>query len=125
MTSRPGELLSFRLGVDTPGRWLSLNMSAGSADFSGCKILGFACKLDAPATTTFRVCLRSGGEEGHRDAFFPKTVVAYPKTALHLDVIEIEENPDIRTKAPWRELVMFFPRETAEIHLRDFRLIVI
>lgn len=125
VTSRPGEMMSFRLGIDQPGRWLSLNMSAGSADFSACKIVGFACKLDAPVTTTFRVCLRSGGEGGHVDAFFPKTVVAYPKTALHLDVMEIEENPDIRVKAPWRELVMFFPREATEINMRDFRLIVI
>ena len=123
--SHPGELMKFRLQVDQPGRWLSLNMGVGSADFSDCKIVGFACKMDAPVTTAFRVCLRSGGEDGHRDAFFPKTVVAYPKTALHLDVMEIEANPDIRVKAPWRELVIFFPRENCEINMRDFRLIVI
>jgi hypothetical protein len=123
--SRPGELMKFKLRVETPGRWLTLNMGVGSADFSDCKIVGFACKLDAPVTATFRVCLRSGGEDGHRDVFFPKTVVAYPRTALHLDVIEIESNTDIRVKAPWRELVIFFEREGGEINLRDFRLIVI
>jgi hypothetical protein len=123
--SRPGELMTFKLGVDKPGRWLTLNMGVGAADLSACKIVGFACKLDAPVTTSFRVCLRSGGEGGHKDVFFPKTVVAYPKTALHLDVMEIESNADIRVQAPWRELVIFFPRESCEINLRDFRLIII
>ena len=41
--SRPGELMKFRLAVDRPGRWLTLNMSVGTADLSGCKIVGFAC----------------------------------------------------------------------------------
>ena len=125
VTSHQGALMTMRMGVDTPGRWLTLNMTAGSADLSACKIVGFACKLDAPVTTTFRICLRCGDGGGHKDAFFPKTVVAYPKTALHLDVMEIEANPDIRVSAPWREIVMFFPRESAEITLRDFRFIVI
>lgn len=123
--SRVGDLMSFRLGADRPGRWLTLNMGVGSADLSGCKIVGFACKLDAPATTTFRVCFRSGNEGGHRDVFFPKSVVAYPKTALHLDVLEIEANTDIALQAPWREMVIFFARETTKINLRDFRLFVI
>ena len=104
---------------------MTLNLGVGSADFAGSKIIGFACKLDAPATTTFRVCLRSGGEAGHKDVFFQKIVVAYPTTALHLDVLEIGANPDIRPNAAWRELVIFFPRETAETHLRDFRFFVI
>lgn len=123
--SRPGELMKFRLGVDRPGRWLTLNMSVGTADLSGCKIVGFACKLDSPTTTTFRVCLRSGGDGGHRDVFFKKSVVSYPKTALHLDVLDLDETPEVPAKAAWREIVIFFQRETSEINLRDFRLIVI
>ena len=123
--SRPGELMSFKIAVERPGRWMTLNMGIGSADLSACKIVGFACKLDAPATTTFRVCIRSGGEGGHKDVFFPKAVVAYPKTALHLDVMEIADYPDIGIRAPWREMVIFFQRETTHINLRDFRLIVI
>jgi hypothetical protein len=123
--SHPGELMKFRLVVDRPGRWLTLNMSVGSADLSGCKIIGFACKLDSPTTTTFRVCMRSGGDGGHKDVFFKKSVVSYPKTALHLDVLELEDTPEISPKAPWREIVIFFQREPSEINLRDFRLIVI
>jgi hypothetical protein len=123
--SRPGALMTFRLDVDKPGRWLALNMRVGAANFSGYKIIGFAAKLDAPRTTTFRVCLRSGTESGHTDVFFKKTMVAYPKTALHLDVLDLEETPEILTKAPWREIVFFLRCEPSEINLRDFRLIVI
>jgi hypothetical protein len=123
--SHPGELMTFRLAVDRPGRWLTLNMSVGSVDFTGCKIIGFACKLDSSTTTTFRVCLRSGRDGGHNDVFFKKSVVSYPKTALHLDVLELDDTPEISARAPWREIVIFFQREPSEINLRDFRLIVI
>ena len=123
--SRPGELMTIRLGADRPGRWLTLNLGIGGADFSGCKIVGFACKSDAPMTSTFRVSVRSGTAEGHRDDFFPKTVVSYPKTALHLDVLDLEANPAFPARAPWRELVVFFEVATAEIALRDFRFIAI
>ena len=125
VASLPGELMTIRLGVDRPGRWLSLNLGIGGADLSGCKIVGFACKSDAPVTATCRVSLRSGTADGHRDAFFPKTVVSYPRTSLHLDVLELEGNPDIPARAPWRELVIFFEIATAEIALRDFRFIAI
>ena len=108
-----------------PGRWLSLNLGIGAADMSGCKIMGFACKSDALATTTSRVCVRTGVEGGHRDVFFPKTVVSYPKTSLHLDVLEMDANPDIVPRAPWRELVIFFEIASAEITLRDFRFFAI
>ncbi len=123
--SHPGDLMTIRIGVDKPGRWLTLNMGVGGADFSVCKIIGFACKSDAPVTATCRVCLRSGIEGGHHDAFFAKTLVSYPKTSLHLDVLELDTNPDIPARASWRELVIFFEPVSQEIVLRDFRLIVI
>ena len=123
--SRPGELMDFRLKVDRPGAWLTLNMGVGSASFAACKIVGFACRLEAAAPATFRVCLRSGEAAGFRDVFFAKTVVAGPQTAVHLDVLEIATNPDILPDAVWRELVLFFPPHSCEINLRDFRLIVI
>ena len=125
IASHPGELMTMRLGVDRPGRWLTLNMGVGGADFSACKIIGFAARTDAPVTTTCKVCIRSGVEGGHRDVFFPKALVCYPKTALHLDVMELEANPDIPPRAPWRELVIFFEIASVEINFRDFRLIVI
>ncbi len=125
VASRPGELMDIKLVVDRPGRWLSLNFGIGGADFSGCKIVGFACKSEAPVTTTYRVSIRSGTDAGHRDAFFPKQIVSYPKTALHLDVLDLEASPGIPARAPWRELVIFFDRASAEIKLRDFRFFVI
>ena len=123
--SRPGDLMTMRFQVDRPGRWLTLNLGIGGADLSACKIIGFVCKSDAPMTATCRVSVRSGVEGGHRDAFFVKTMVSYPTTSLHLDVLELEGHPDIPTRAPWREVVMFFEVATSEIALRDFRLIVI
>jgi len=123
--SRPGSLMTMRFGVDKPGRWLSLNMGLGSADLTDAQILGFAARLDAPVTTTARICIRSGVEGGHRDVFFAKTLVAYPKTSLHLDVMELDKQPDIPRQAPWRELIIFFSRENAEITLHDFRPIFV
>lgn len=125
VTSTPGEMMTARLGVDRPGRWLTLNLGIGTADLSGCSIIGFACKSDAAATTTSRVCLRRGVEGGHRDAFFAKTLVSYPKTALHLDVLDLAANPELVAPAPWRELVIFFEIASAEICLRDFRFFAI
>lgn len=121
----PVDLMTIRIGVDQPGRWLTLNMGVGGADISGCKIIGFACKSDAPVTATCKVSLRSGIDGGHHDAFFAKTLVSYPKTSLHLDVLELDANPDIPARAPWRELVIFFEPVSQEIVLRDFRLIMI
>ena len=123
--SRPGELMTFRLQVDRPGNWMTLNMGVGGASFAGCKVVGFACRLEATEATTFNVCLRSGDAAGHRDVYFPKTVVAGQDTSIHLDVIEIGTNPGILPEAGWRELMFFFPGESCEITLRDLRLIVI
>ena len=118
-------MMTIRLGVEQPGRWLTLNLAIGTADLSGCSIVGFACKSDAAVTTTSRVCLRRGVEGGLRDVFFAKTVVSFPKTALHLDVLDLGANPELASPAPWRELVMFFEIASAEICLRDFRFFAI
>jgi hypothetical protein len=125
VTSRSGELMDIRMEVARPGRWLALNLVVGGADLAGRKIVGFACTSDAREPTTFRVCLRSGTEGGHRDLFFPKTVMTDATTSLHLDVLELGSHPNIPVKAPWRDLVIFFQCKSAEIALRDFRLIVI
>ena len=125
VTSKPGEMMTFRLGVDRPGRWLTLNFGIGTADLSRCNIVGFACKSDAKITTTSRACIRSGVDGGHRDVFFPKTIVSYPKTSLHLDVLELDSNPEIGARVPWRELVVFFEIVNVEITLHDFRFFAI
>ena len=122
--SRPGSLLTMRFHVERPGRWLSLNLGVGAADFAGCRVISFACKSDAREVTSFRVCLRSGHAGGYRDVFFPKAVLCSPDTSVHMDVLELSAS-DIPTQALWRELVIFFERETLEATLHDFRLTVI
>ncbi len=123
--SRPGEILSARLVVEEPGRWLTLNLDLGRADLSGCGVVGFVAKSDSPGTTTCRVCLRSGTAEGPKDVFFPKTLVSFPKTALHLDVLQLDRHPEVPAQADWRELVFFFEVVSQTFNLRDFRLFVI
>jgi hypothetical protein len=123
--SQPGDLMRLRLVVGTPGRWLSLNLDAGRADLTDCGLVGFVLRSSAPVTATCRVCLRSGTEAGVSDAYFAKTVVSFPKTALHLDVLELDQHPQIPRKANWRELIFLFEVTSQEIHLQDLRFFVI
>jgi len=123
--SRPGQMLTARTLVDQPGRWLSLNLSLGPADLTGCGIVGLALKSDAPGTTTCRPCLRSGTAEGVRDVFFPKVVVSYPKTSLHLDVLELDRHPEVPRRADWRELIFFFEVVSQEFSFRDCRVFIL
>ena len=124
-SSRPGMLLNFRVQVDRPGRWLSLNMGVGSADLTDARIVSFACKADARATTAFRVCLRSGTEGGFRDVLFAKPVICGPDTAVHMDVLSLATTPEVPRQAPWRELVIFLDRDPQDVTLHDFRLTIL
>lgn len=123
--SRPGQMLTARSIVDKPGRWLSLNLGLGPADLSDCGIIGVALKTDAPGTTSCRICLRSGGPEGMRDVFFPKTLISFPKTALHLDVLQLDRHSELPRRADWRELIFFFEVVSQEISLRDARVFIL
>lgn len=123
--SVPGQLMKIGLAVERPGRWLTLNIGMGPAEFSHSTLVGFACKSRGAKPVSLRVSLRSGIEGSHSDAFFSKTVMTFPETSVHLDVLELAANPDIPAKAIWREIVIFFESETQEIDLQDFRLIVI
>jgi len=88
-------------------------------------LLGLACRSTAPASTTFRPCLRNGTAEGFSDLFFRKTAIAYAEPSLHLDALLTEAHPDLTLAAPWRELVLFFRPETGAIDLQDLRLFTI
>ncbi len=125
LDSKVGELLKVRFGVDRPGRWMSLNLGLGPVPLEKCTFAGVVCKSDAPTTTTFRICLRSGRDGGHLDAFFSKTVVSGQATSIHMDLIDLASQPAIPVMAPWRELVIFFQCVSLEIAIRDFRFIAI
>lgn len=123
--SHPGQMLTARSLVERPGRWLSLNLGLGPADLTGCAIVGLALQTDAPVTVTFRPCLRSGTAEGVRDCFFGKTVVAYPRTALHLDVLQLDRHPEVPRQADWRELIFFLEVASQELSIRDCRVFIL
>jgi hypothetical protein len=123
--SRPGSLVGFAIGDTLPGRWLTLHVVMGATDFSACKIIGFACRARAEGPATFRVCLRSGVEAGHRDVMIGAPVETGPAGTVHLEVLTLADSPILPLIAPWRELVVFFQTDTPAITLEDFRLIVI
>lgn len=125
LESRPGSLIRFSLGVDAPGRWLTLHIALGAADYSDCKLLGFASRSSAAGPTSFRVCLRSGVEGGHRDVMLGKPVVTGPQGSADLDVVTLDDTPTVPLTAPWRELMLFFKTDTPAFTLQDFRLIVV
>lgn len=122
--SRPGQLLSATFEVERPGRWLALHLQLGALDLTGQQVLGLVCRCAAPEATTFRFCLRSGIEGGFRDSFLRKTVLAHTDSSLHLDVMLLEDHPDIPATAPWRDLILFFRPEGGHIDLQDLRLFV-
>jgi len=125
LESRPGSLIRFSLGADAPGRWLTFHMTLGAADYSDCKLLGFACRSSAAEPTSFRVCLRSGVEGGHRDVMLGEPVITGPQVSADLDVVNLDDTPTLPLTAPWRELMLVFKTDTPAINLLDFRLIVI
>ncbi|MBI1171864.1 hypothetical protein GC209_10710 [bacterium] len=123
--SKPGDMMSIRVTSSGTGRWLTLHLSLGAVDFSETSVVGFMLRSQSDSTSTLRACVRSGIEGGHVDALFAKTIVSFPKSAVHLDMLELELNPDVPTKARWRELVFFLRRENAEILIKDLRVFVI
>lgn len=123
--SRPGSLIGLRIGDHAPGRWLTLHVVMGAANFTDCKIVGFACRMRAEAQATVRVCVRSGGEAGHSDVQIGGPIITGPQGSVHLEVFNLDDNPTMPLVASWRELVMFFQTDTPAITLEDFRLIVI
>ena len=122
VSSRPGELLNLDLTTSRPGRWLSLNIEMGQCDLSARDLMGVMCKTRAEDTLTFRVCLRSGQEEGFQDAFFGKRVISYATPSTHADLIKLDERDDVPAQATWRELVLFFPPDLRQLTLTDLSL---
>lgn len=123
--SRPGQMLTARTLVDKPGRWLSLNLGLGPCDLTGCGVIGLVLRTEAPATATCRINLRSGTPDGVRDVAFPKTLVSYPRSALHLDVLDLDRHPEVPRQADWRELIFFFEVVTQEVSIRDCRVFIL
>lgn len=124
-SSEPGMLLQAKFEVEKPGRWMALHLQLGPAALTDAQIAGFVLKSDAPETITFRACLRSGIEGGFVDCFFPKRVISFADTSVHVDVLKLGENEPLPATAPWRELILFFERKSQEVVLRDLRVFIV
>lgn len=123
--SCPGSLLSARFTVEGGARWVALHVQLGETDLSDKMIIGLACRSMAPASTTFRPCLRTLSEDGFSDTFFRKTAISYAEPSLHLDALQIDSHPELTTPGTPRELIFFFRPETGEIDLQDVRLFTV
>lgn len=106
-------------------RWAALHLVAGGIDLSEATLLGIVCKTQAPEASTFRVCLRSGTSDGFVDAFLPKTVVAFSQPSIHVDLLRLDQSGEVPKTAAWRELVLFFQPNSADVLLQDLRVFIV
>ena len=119
--SPPGRLLELDVRTRAPGRWLALHMKLDADDLSQARWLGFACRHAGEGELMIRPCLRSGTEKGFVDSFFAKHILATPEPFNHVDALFLPATRSIPTFAPWRELVLFLPRESLRWHVHDLR----
>lgn len=116
-----GRLLELDVKTGGTGAWIGLHLALDAADLSGCGWLGFACRLAAPEEIMIQPCLRSGTPDGFTDCFFDKHILAVPELRNHLDALHPATNRHIPETAPWRELILFLPRQDFRLYLHDLR----
>lgn len=120
-----GRLLEIEVTHRREARWLGLHLDLGLADLDGLGLIGLGARIAAPHAMAVRPCIRSGEEDGFRDAFFDKTIAALPRALFHLDALSTEgRHPDLPQTAPWRELVLFLPTGDFRMALHDLRVFV-
>lgn len=119
--SPPGRLLELDVNIGGTGAWIGLHLALDAAELSDCGWLGFACRLAAPEEVMIRPCLRSGTPDGFTDCFFAKHILAVPELRNHLDALHPATNRHIPETAPWRELILFLPRQDFRLYLHDLR----
>lgn len=123
--SPPGRLLELDLRMTDSGAWIGLHVALDAPELSDCGWVGFACRCAAPTETMIRPCLRSGTPDGFTDCFFDKHILAVPEPRNHVDALHPATSRHIPETAPWRELVLFLPRQDFRWHLHDLRLFLI
>ncbi|KFI24240.1 hypothetical protein [Paenirhodobacter enshiensis] len=125
--SDEGNLISARMHpgkVDHP-RWQALHVSLGPAPLADAMLLGVAIKSRAPQSITTRLCIRSGRDGEFIDTFLPKTMISFAEPSLHLDVLPLDQVPDLPRSAQWRDLILFFRPGDVDIDLLDARLFIL
>jgi hypothetical protein len=121
-TSPAQRLLEIRTDEDFSGDWLGLHIALDLAPLRDVTFLGFACRTAAATETLVRVCIRSGLEDGFSDQFFSRHILSLPEPLTHTDALYVPATPGLPDAAPWRELVLFLPREQLDWHLHDLRI---
>lgn len=119
--SPSGRLLELDVEMGGQGAWIGLHMTLDATDLPDNGWIGFACRSAAPEDLMIRPCLRSGTEEGFTDCFFDKHVLAAPEPRNHVDAMALARDLCIPRTAPWRELILFLPRQDFRWHLHDLR----
>lgn len=120
--SPAGRLLELEVQVSGQGSWLALHVALSAPDLSGASWLTLTSRSAAGQATMIRPCLRSGLSEGFVDCFFDKHILATRVPQSHVDGIHLPTTRSIPDRAPWRELVLFLPRESFRWHLHDLGL---
>lgn len=120
-TSPVGRLLELEITTQGRGAWIGLHVALNAPDLGRTAWIGFACRSAAAGEVMIRPCLRSGSEDGFTDMFFDKHILADPEPRDHVDALYLPICRRIPATAPWRELVLFLPRQGCRWHLHDLR----
>lgn len=123
--SPAGRLLELDVAIDGHGDWLGLHVALGLDDLTALDWVGLTCRVAAPAEIMIRPCLRSGQTDGFTDSFFPRHILAVAEPRNHVDTLHIPTSRAIPETAPWRELVLFLPRESFSLHLQDLKIFAV
>lgn len=123
--SPAGRLLELDATMAGPGDWCALHLSMPGSALPRPGLLGVAARGLAPEHQLLQVALRSGMAGGFTDTFFDKHVFLHPETTSHVDVLALDERPDIPTVAAWRELVIFLPTDGFRLTLLDMRVFAV
>ncbi len=119
------DLIHLSYDVVKKPRWIGLHLAAGALDLTGSTVLGVVCKSQGREAATFRICLRSAAQDGFVDAFLPKTVVAFAQPSVHVDLLRLDATDAVPEQAAWREIVLFFQPDSADITLHDLRVFIV
>lgn len=117
-SSSAGRFLDLHLMPQGTGDWLGLHLPLPQPDFTDIDYFGFVCRAAASASWMLRACLRSGfAEGGFRDCFFDKHLLTSARPHSHMDALYLDSHPNLPLQAPWRELVLFLPRQDCQLNL--------
>lgn len=122
---RADNMIQVRMDAAEGRRWQALHIHLGDVNLANAGVLGIVARSVAPASTTTRLCIRSGNDDQFMDTFFSKTMVSFAQPSTHMDVMDIAAMPDLPRQAQWRDLILFFRAGDISIDLLDLRFFVV